>query len=126
LLANKRLICCETAVNSFNEILTLLGGLGEKKRAAEFLERIEILPDVTEIPQELSKLNKCGKKIKPRSLKIFGFGLTHKVLTMTANEGFYRSAKMQGIDVPVYLHEARALTEQKEGSAKLLVPTSEE
>jgi Protein of unknown function (DUF1308)/Family of unknown function (DUF5614) len=118
-LANKRLICCQTAIDSFQEILTLVGGESEKRRAADLLSSIEVLPDV-EVPEELQRLIKCGKKIKPRSLKIFGFGLVHQVVTVTANNGFIRSAKMQGIEIPTIIHDARALTEQKEATAKLL------
>lgn len=39
-------------------------------------------------------------------------------MTVSSNEGFVRSAKMQGIEIPCILHEARYLTEMKEPSAK--------
>lgn len=108
----KKLICCETAVNSFREIMNLLGGPGEKKRSEEFLNKVTILPDV-EVSDELATINVTGQ-IKERSLKFFSFGIRHKAINVTANEGFYRSVKMQGVDMPVFLHEARALTELKE------------
>lgn len=112
LFVGKKLICCETAVKSFKTIVNLLGGPGEKQRAVEFLKCITVLPDES-ITDELSQVTVTGK-IKERSLKIFSFGLKHKAINVTANEGFYRSIKMQKINIPVYLHGARALTEQKE------------
>ncbi|KAJ6638918.1 Kinesin-like protein KIF23 [Pseudolycoriella hygida] len=111
----KELISCETAFKSFEEICATVGGVNEKIRAAEFVKRITVLPDVP-IPVELAKLNVSGQ-IKPRSLLVFSFGIAHKALTVTANKSFIRSAKMQGIDIPVFLHSARALSEQKEVNA---------
>jgi hypothetical protein len=52
-------------------------------------------------------------KIKQRSRAIFGTGDRRRVLTVTANAGFVRSARGQGVDLAVYLHESRALTEDK-------------
>lgn len=91
---NRKLLCCQTAYNSFQDIVNLLGGPLEKQRAAELTSRLEICQDVPEIPPELSALSFCGK-IKERSLKIFAFGIMNKAVTVTSNEGFIRSAKMQ-------------------------------
>ncbi|XP_059620849.1 UPF0415 protein C7orf25 homolog [Phlebotomus argentipes] len=114
----KRLICCETAAKSFREIVDLLGGPGEKERTEELMRRVEVLPDVTEIPEKWRNLQIRGK-IKPRSFQIFIFGMFHNALTVTSNEGFIRAVKTQeGIEIPAYIHEARALTELKEKTAK--------
>lgn len=113
LFKNKRLICCETAVTSFKNIINMLAGAGETERATEILEKLEILPDVDEIDEQLSQISVSGK-IKERSLFVFSFGLQHQAITATSNEGFIRSVKMQGIDIPAFIHEARALTEMKE------------
>lgn len=91
---NRTLICCEAAYKSFQDIVNLLGGPNEKRRAKELTARLEICEDVSEIPAELSALSFCGK-IKERSLKIFAFGVVRKAVTVTSNEGFIRSAKMQ-------------------------------
>ncbi|XP_058059058.1 UPF0415 protein C7orf25 homolog [Anopheles bellator] len=119
--AGRRLICCQTAYDSFHDILTILGGEQEKVRARELFTRIQILPDVPleQAPKELQSL-KLGGKIRPRSLQVFAFGLYHRAVTVTSNEGFTRAAKMQGLDVPVLLHDARALTEDKERTARPL------
>uniref|UniRef100_A0A182PHX3 DUF1308 domain-containing protein n=1 Tax=Anopheles epiroticus TaxID=199890 RepID=A0A182PHX3_9DIPT len=121
LFDGKRLICCQTAYDSFNDILSILGGDQEKARAKELFSRIHVLPDVPleQAPKELQSL-KLGGKIRPRSLQVFAFGLYHRAVTVTSNEGFTRAAKMQGLEVPVYLHDARALTEDKERTAKPL------
>ncbi|XP_035894477.1 UPF0415 protein C7orf25 homolog [Anopheles stephensi] len=121
LFEGKRLICCQTAYDSFHDILSILGGEQEKVRAKELFNRIHVLPDVPleQAPKELQSL-KLGGKIRPRSLQVFAFGLYHRAVTVTSNEGFTRAAKMQGLEVPVFLHDARALTEDKERTAKPL------
>lgn len=91
---NRNLICCQAAYKSFQDIVNLLGGPNEKQRAKDLTSRLEICEDVLVIPSELSALSFCGK-IKERSLKIFAFGLMRKAVTVTSNEGFIRSAKMQ-------------------------------
>lgn len=111
---DKKLICCATAVKSFQDILNFLGGPLEKERAKLFLESVSVLPDTEETPDELCDVL-ITAQVKERSLKIFSFGIIHKAITVTSNEGFYRSVKMQGgVDIPVFMHEARALTEMKE------------
>lgn len=57
---------------------------------------------------------KIGGKIKKRSLTVFTFGDRIHAVTVTANDGFVRAAKQQGINFVVFIHESRALTEQKE------------
>lgn len=89
----KELICCETAMTSYEDICATVGGPNEKIRAEQLVKRITVLPDVP-IPVELAKLNVSGQ-IKPRSLSVFSFGIAHKALTVTANKSFIRSAKMQ-------------------------------
>jgi len=54
---------------------------------------------------------------KTRAKTIFGTGDTLKAVTLTANSGFVRAAKNQGVQFSVYLHESRALTEQKQKTA---------
>ncbi|XP_058118329.1 UPF0415 protein C7orf25 homolog [Anopheles ziemanni] len=121
LFEGRRLICCQTAYDSFHDILTILGGEREKERAKALFSRIQVLPDVPleQAPKELQSL-KLGGKIRPRSLQVFAFGLYHRAVTVTSNEGFTRAAKMQGLEVPVFLHDARALTEDKEKTATQL------
>ncbi|XP_054728657.1 UPF0415 protein C7orf25 homolog [Anastrepha obliqua] len=115
LFEGKRLICCQTAYNSFEEIISLLAGPQEHRRATELMARVEVLPDVATVPDELAVIKFSGK-INQRSMKIFAFGTQMKAVTVTSNKAFIRSAKMQGINVPVFTHQARALTEAKEAS----------
>lgn len=141
----KELMACQTAKDSFLEILNIVGGSNEKKRGEQLLKSITIMPDLTK-DQEDSVWSdyklRHGKKIQKRSFTIFSFGLYHKALTVTANKGAIEAAKMQvnsivietircylenithkviflqGISIPVIIHEARALTEQKQQTAK--------
>lgn len=108
----KELICCETAVKSFDEIIALLAGPKEKLRAEELKKRMTILPDV-EQPERIINLD-LSSQIKDRSRKIFAFGIHHEAITVSSNVGFKRSAKMKNLDIPMITHQARALTEEKQ------------
>ncbi|KAF5270430.1 hypothetical protein FQR65_LT05618 [Abscondita terminalis] len=123
----KTLYCCETAKKSFVEIVNTVGGPNEAIRATEFLKNIIVLPDnATSVDTNLketednnvqlpsNKILEVGGKIRERSLTIFKFGDRIQAVTVTANDGFVRAAKQQGINFVVFIHESRALTEQKE------------
>lgn len=72
----------------------MLAGPQEHKRAAELMQTVEVLPDVSTVPDELAVIKFSGK-INQRSLKIFAFGMQMKAVTVTSNKAFVRSAKMQ-------------------------------
>jgi hypothetical protein len=126
----KKLYCCQTAKDSFISIVNTVGGTNEKIRAEEFLQRITVLPDdatAEDVVEDNSKNDlfrhvqltpdktlSVGGKIKERSLVIFTFGDRIGAVTVTSNDGFVRAARQQGIDFVVFVHESRALTEQKE------------
>lgn len=146
----KELIACETAVESFLSILSLVGGPNEKNRAKIFLKSINILPDLSSSEENTLwsgniKL-RSGKKIQNRTFKIFTFGIYHKAITITANKKAADAAKIQvainfrrlpityahnntviclcfvfqGFSIPVIIHEARALSEQKQETAQAI------
>jgi Protein of unknown function (DUF1308)/Family of unknown function (DUF5614) len=110
--AGKKLICCKTAVNSFNEIVELLAGPKEKLRAEAFKKEMTVLPDI-EKPEQIINLE-LSAQIKERSRKIFAFGIFHQAVAISSNAGFKRSAKMKNLDIPMITHSARALTEKKQ------------
>lgn len=112
LFEGKQLICCETSLKSFDEIIQLLAGPKEMIRAEEFKKRLNILPDI-ENPEQIINLE-LSAQIKERSRKIFAFGIFHRAVTVTSNNGFKRSAKMKNLDIPTISHSARALTENKQ------------
>ncbi len=110
LFAGKRLVCCESAMRDFRAILGTLGGQGERLRAEELRKRVDVVPD--RVSPRLAHLDLSGK-IKERSRAIFGTGDCMRVVTVTANSGFVRAARGQGMELAVALHESRALTEDK-------------
>lgn len=134
---DKKLYCCQTAKDNFVNIVETVGGPSEKIRAEELLSRLIVLPDdadytITNDNEEFEdifdkvqysdeKILKVGGKIKKRSLVVFTFGDRIKAVTVTANDGFVRSAKQQGIHFVVFIHESRALTEQKEKAKAVLI-----
>jgi len=112
----RKLFCCETALKDFQMILSTVGGEDERIRASEFIsERVTVVPD--QVTDKAAALTVAGN-IKKRSVIIFSTGDAIKAVTVTSNSGFVRSAKSQGVDFPSFIHESRALTEQKEMSGE--------
>lgn len=108
----KKLFCCETAKINFESILSTVGGENERIRAKEFMKNIIVLPDDATVTDTLNytsdyvntdnqiqfsptKVLPLGGKIKERSKIIFRFGDRIQAQTVTANEGFVRSAKQK-------------------------------
>ncbi|XP_071454940.1 UPF0415 protein C7orf25 homolog [Hetaerina americana] len=116
LFEGKQLCVCKSAFDSFMTILNTLGGPGERGRAAEFVPRLNIVEDGEENWANL----KTRGRIKERSRAVFATGVALKAITVTANGGFVRSARNQGYEFPVFVHESRALTEGKQFGPPLL------
>lgn len=119
IIEGKKLVCCQLAYDAFQNILDIVGGQEERKRAEELMKRVTIYPDVESIPEEFSNI-RFTANVNERSLKIFSFGMARQIFTVTSNKAFVRSAKMQGINVPVFVHASVALTEGKQANAKPL------
>lgn len=115
-LRGKQLFVCETALNDFNKILSTVGGSREKERASVLLQRVVVVPDR---PSKRSLNLRTTAKLSSRAKTIFGTGDSLKAVTTTANQGFARAAAQFSADFVVFVHGARALTEQKEASATL-------
>ncbi|XP_053988624.1 UPF0415 protein C7orf25 homolog [Hylaeus volcanicus] len=115
LFKEKELIVCQTAYENFMNIIDVIGGPKETARAKELLSRVRIVNNLPtgRIVEKLS----LGGKIKDRSRLVFATGENTKSITVSANEGFVRAARMQGIECTVFLHEPRSLSEIKEGYA---------
>ncbi|XP_074107389.1 UPF0415 protein C7orf25 homolog [Cotesia typhae] len=113
----KKLIICKTAYKNLMNIINIIGGVNETSRTKELIKRVTIVEDATE--GRILDLA-LGGKIKNRSRIVFATGEMHKSITVSANEGFVRAAKMQGIECTVILHEPRSLSEIKEKYAQEL------
>lgn len=113
-LRGKQLFVCETALRDFHKILSTVGGPKEKERAHALLKSVSVVPDR---PSERSQNLRTTAKLSGRAKTIFGTGDSLKAVTTTANQGFARAAAQFAADFVVFVHGARALTEQKEVSA---------
>jgi hypothetical protein len=96
-MAGKSLFCCASAMKDFKTIVSTLGGPGEVSRANELLACVTVVPSMVS-PRTEHRL-KLGGKIKQRSLAVFSTGDALSAVTVSANEGFIRSAKCQVIRV---------------------------
>lgn len=92
LFGEKELIVCQTAYNNFMNIIDVIGGPKETLRAHELLKKVQIVDDITTGPVMQLRL---GGKIKDRSRLVFATGENMKSITVSANEGFVRAARMQ-------------------------------
>lgn len=115
LFCGKRLFCCETAKVNFDAIVNTVGGANEKKRAKELMKNVIVLADEATVADTLiehpfsnsvdledqqnqfstNQSLPIGGKIKQRSKIIFRFGDNIQAMTVTANDGFVRSAKQK-------------------------------
>jgi len=104
-LKNKKLICCESAVFAFKNIVSKKGGPTEQKRAKELLKTIEIVPDL--ITKRVAGMKKGGKVPKA----VFGTGDALDVTTVSIFSKIITSARCCDIHLNVWTHESRPLTE---------------
>ncbi|XP_051154637.1 UPF0415 protein C7orf25 homolog [Leptopilina boulardi] len=118
LFENKELVVCKTAYENFCNIIHVIGGPNEVIRADDLMKKVKIVDDIPR-GRIIEKLN-VGGKIKHRSRVIFATGENLKSITVTANEGFVRAARMQGIECMVFIHEPRSLSEIKEKNATVI------
>lgn len=115
LFRGKQLFCCETAKVNFDVIVNTVGGPNEKQRAKELMKNVIVLPDEATVADTLvehsfsssvdledqqnqfttNQVLPLGGKIKQRSKIIFRFGDNIQAMTVTANDGFVRSAKQK-------------------------------
>lgn len=93
LFKGKELIVCQTAYENFMNIIDVIGGPKETLRAKELLNKVQIVNDIP-TGRIMEKLN-LGGKIKDRSRLVFATGEHMKSITVSANEGFVRAARMQ-------------------------------
>lgn len=93
LFRDKELIVCRTAYNNFMNIIEIIGGPKETQRAHELLKKVRIVDDMP-TGRIMEKL-RLGGKIKDRSRLVFATGENMKSITVSANEGFVRAARMQ-------------------------------
>jgi len=109
-MRGKELIVTTTAYNKFQNIVNVVGGPKEIERSKELFKRITVVEDQ---PSERCKKLIKIPKVTEQHVQIFGTGDFLKATTMTANSTLHRVAKHNGIDLCVFIHPARALTEQK-------------
>ncbi|XP_076799788.1 UPF0415 protein C7orf25 homolog [Clavelina lepadiformis] len=115
-LKDKEMLVCETALHSFEEIISTIGGVREKERSKQLLEKVKVVPDN---PSQRTLNLTSSAKLNTRAKVIFGTGDQEEAITVTANTGFVRAATQHGVSYSVYQHEARALTEAKESDARV-------
>lgn len=109
----RELVACREAVDRFQEIVSVIGGDGEKTRAKELLVRLTVVPGQDFFKDKM----KAGGKIRALPRMTFGTGQAMRAITVTSNMGFVRAAHCQGINLAVLVHRPRALTEAKEAFA---------
>ncbi|XP_076318483.1 UPF0415 protein C7orf25 homolog [Tachypleus tridentatus] len=118
LFKGRKLVCCKTALEDFQQIVSTVGGENEKKRATALIKQLHVVPDQ---PSDKSLSLFGTGRMRQRSRVIFGTGDSIQAVTVTANQGFVRAAEAQGVNFVVFCHESRALTEVKESTAHCIL-----
>jgi GTPase len=127
-LNNKKLFMCTTAKKQCDELVALLADDAEKKRAAEWMAKITIVPDnPSERSKQLSKKNLPSKdstdsgaadaknsrgrrnRFRANNITIFGTGDQLGLTTLTSNHYFVRSSLDAHVKFDVILVPARPL-----------------
>ncbi|CAB3405659.1 unnamed protein product [Caenorhabditis bovis] len=111
IMKDKQLLICQTAYDAVVKIMSTVSGPTEMERWKELEKKLKIVPD--RISDRASNLA-MSDRIKERNLKIFGSGDYYQAVTLTANKHFVSSAYHQGVAFNAFIHESRALSEQKE------------
>lgn len=113
-LEGKDVVVTQMAVEKFLNIVRIVGGPKEQERARMMLppenQKIRVVPNA---PSALLQTF-TAPRVKEQHRVIFGTGHALKATTATANAAFAATAKERGIFLSLYMHPARALTEQKE------------
>ncbi|XP_022239913.1 UPF0415 protein C7orf25 homolog isoform X2 [Limulus polyphemus] len=92
LFKGRKLVCCKTALEDFQQIVSTVGGENEKNRAAALIKQLHVVSDQTS-DKSLSLFG--TGRMRQRSQVIFGTGDSIQAVTVTANQGFVRAAKAQ-------------------------------
>eukprot|EP00808_Paulinella_micropora_P030909 g9729.t1 len=117
--AGRTLIVCHTALTKFKDIIATVGGPREQQICKSLLARLHVVAD--QPSRQVQRLLGAHKKVK-QNVIIFGTGDYYRCPTATANSHFLQQAQKMaqkmGVNFPVLLHGARALTE------RLRIPTT--
>ena len=92
LFNGKELVTCCEAYNDFQTLVDKMGGSGEKRRTQELMRRVQVVDDS---PSQRVLNLKLSSNVKPRSRIIFGTADQLRMIIVTANTGFIRSAEGQ-------------------------------
>jgi hypothetical protein len=109
----KDVVVTEMAVEKFYGIIRIVGGPKEQERARVlFPPHSNLIRVIPNTPSPLLQ-SLQAPRVKEQHRAIFGTGHALMATTMTANVSFAATAKERGIFLSLYIHPARALTEQK-------------
>jgi len=112
----KKLVACKTAVSRATQIIDLIGGPREKQRLKELVQQLEIVED--SCSEKIQALQE-GRKIGLMQKIVFGTGDSLKMTTVTSNQSFLRAAASFSVQIPVFLHAPRALSETSKRASSM-------
>nr|XP_043618827.1 UPF0415 protein C7orf25 homolog [Erigeron canadensis]XP_043618829.1 UPF0415 protein C7orf25 homolog [Erigeron canadensis] len=100
-------IICESSCSEFKELVLMCGGVNEKLRANQLIERVVIVPDS---PSARMMSLPTTRKLALKNKIVFGTGDYWHAPTLTANMGFVRAVLQTGMSLFTFEHKPRALT----------------
>ncbi|KAF3327929.1 hypothetical protein FCM35_KLT06535 [Carex littledalei] len=109
ILAGKKGIVCQSALEEFKELVSKCGGPAEKHRATELVKKLVVVPDNPS--ERVMNLQTTGK-VDPKNKIIFGTGDHWRAPTLTAKKNVVRAIAQTGMSLLTIVHRPRALTGQ--------------
>ncbi|KAJ4777397.1 UPF0415 protein C7orf25 [Rhynchospora pubera] len=107
ILAGKKGITCQSALEEFKELVSKCGGPAEKDRASKLLKSLIVVPDNPS--QRVMNLQTTGK-VDTKNKIIFGTGDRWHAPTLTAKKNVVRAIAQTGMSLLTVVHRPRALT----------------
>lgn len=103
----KQMVLTATALREFQGIVANSGGPIEQARAVRFLAKVAIVPDN---PSQRALGLRLTRILKRNDIIIIGRGDAMGIVTMSTDRKAIRSARAQGVQFQVYLHQSIPLT----------------
>nr|GEW84109.1 hypothetical protein [Tanacetum cinerariifolium] len=105
-ISGRKCIICESVSSEFKELVLMCGGVNEKLRADQLLQRMVVVPDS---PSTRMMSLPTTRKLALKNKIVFGTGDYWHAPTLTANMGFVRAVLQTGMSLFTFEHRPRAL-----------------
>ncbi|AYV75324.1 MAG: hypothetical protein Terrestrivirus1_198 [Terrestrivirus sp.] len=108
--SDKKLYVCQTALETFKDIVKIVGGPNERDRADKLIDKLICIPDT--LSPEIEEFRR-DYILDQKNTTIFGTGDANNLCTITSNMNFINKLKRKKYHLDVLPINCCALSEQK-------------